>query len=587
MERNRKNQFLLLQILVAITAISEVVGVMSIGPFIAIAADPELIKNSTFIEKIFINASTITESKLLTILGLIVFLALTISSALSMLTIWLFSIFGAKFGSEIASKLYEYYMQKDWLFHTKNNSSLLTKKVATECQRVSGGIIIPFMNFNAKIISCLFIITSIFIYSPKTSLIGVSFFITLYYLIYRAVQKKIQEIGDDLTSSQTQRFKLMNNGFGGIKEILLLNKQEKFNEEFYSASEKFTTSTAKIQIISLIPRHAIEFIAFGTIIAIITYLTNSQPEALSSIIPKISIYAIAGLKLLPAFQQIYTNLSTIRSNISALDSIKDDLNNAIILGEYNNQSNKSIPFNNRVELQDIHFSYPRISKSILSGIYIGLPKNNFIGIVGGSGSGKSTLIDILAGLIPIGKGQILVDDKKIETYNNKSWQKLIGLVPQNIYLIDGSIRENIALGVPPAETDEEQIDKAVNMANLKSFISELPSGLNTEVGERGVQLSGGQRQRIGIARALYNNPQLLVFDEATSALDVITESEIMASIEKLSNSKTIIFVTHRLETIRNCDKIYVIDKGKVVDSGSYKHLQEFSDHFKRILKNQR
>jgi HlyD family secretion protein len=300
------------------------------------------------------------------------------------------------------------------------------------------------------------------------------------------------------------------------------------------------------------------------------------------------VYAIAGIKLLPAFQAIYNSLASIEANTSAYESIHEDLVNS---SEIKPVINKSIKIEKeksyliptkKISLENISFNYPEKKELVLNQMNMSIPVKKVIGIVGPSGSGKSTLVDILLGLIEPQEGFLKVDDKTIDNQNLRSWQNSIGFVAQAIFLSEGTIAENVAFGFPKNQINLKQVDNALKLANLNEFVQGLKKGVHTKVGERGIQLSGGQRQRIGIARALYNQAEVLIFDEATSSLDGITEKMIMQAVHRFSGKKTIIMIAHRLKTVEKCDKIFFIDEGKVADQGTFQELIETNKKFKNM-----
>jgi len=299
----------------------------------------------------------------------------------------------------------------------------------------------------------------------------------------------------------------------------------------------------------------------------------------------LAIYALAGFKLLPAFQSIYANLSHVRGNIASFEEISKDLENSLKVNTNIKDfkaDTKRLVLGKGIEFKNIIFTYPGRREIALNNLNLTIPNNKVIGIVGPSGSGKSTFIDLLLGLIEANSGEILIDDKILNKTNIRSWQNTIGFVPQSIYLSDGSIMENIAIGLEKDEIDKERVMRAIDQAHLKELINSYENGIDTQVGERGVQLSGGQRQRIGIARALYNDVNILVFDEATSALDGITEKLIMDAIHDFSGTKTIVMIAHRLTTVEKCDIIYFLDEGRVTDSGTYEELLNKNITFRKM-----
>jgi len=336
-----------------------------------------------------------------------------------------------------------------------------------------------------------------------------------------------------------------------------------------------------------VPKYFMELIAFGTMIALVLYLLTSHKDNLGMILPILSVYALTGFKLLPTFQQIYSSIATIKGNMISFENIKDDL----IESKRQNTSEvgilekEQLYVKKNIVLEDVTFTYPNKEKPVLCNLSLTIKTNSIVGIVGLSGSGKSTLIDIVLGLISPQSGRLKVDDIKVSKENLRAWQNSIGFVPQSIFLSEGTIAENVAFGISKSNIDTMIVKQALKLAHLEELVSNMPKGIDTKVGERGVQLSGGQRQRIGIARALYNDPSLLVFDEATSALDGTTEKMIMDAIHDFSGMKTIIMIAHRLKTVQKCDVIYFINHGKIIDSGTYSELLEKNEQFREMAKH--
>ena len=297
----------------------------------------------------------------------------------------------------------------------------------------------------------------------------------------------------------------------------------------------------------------------------------TQTDNFNSIIPIFSLYVFAGYRLMPALQQIYASFTNLTFVGPALEKLYKDLKNLKSLNL--NQDQKALTFNNTIALKNIHYNYPNSTRKALKDITLNIPAKSTIGLVGTTGSGKTTTVDIILGLLEAQKGTLEVDGKIITLENSRSWQRSIGYVPQHIYLADDSVAANIAFGVKPENISEKAVTKASIIANLHNFvIEELPKKYQTKVGERGVRLSGGQRQRIGIARALYHNPKILILDEATSALDNQTEEAVMDAINNLNKDITIILIAHRLNTVKNCDIIFKLDKGQVIEQGTFDEL---------------
>lgn len=582
----QRKRLIRLQFLVVLMAFAEVAGVAAIGPFMALVGDISLLEGDGQLAQLYASSGFENPRDFLFWLGIAVLIALTAAAAVSMFTIWRLSLYAAQVGAEISTRLYKHYMQQSWLFHVSGSSSELTNRISQESNRITNLVIQPLMQMNAKGVLAIVMAMAIFAFNPFVALIGLLVFGLAYVVLYKTVRRRLSSNGRDISQSNQQRFKLMNEGFGGIKDTLLLGRQAEFNQLFRKSSKKLGRAQGITRALSQAPRYAMELVAFGAVIFLVLYLLSEYDGNLGSILPVLSVYALAGFKLLPAFQQMYTSLAQVKGNISSFDSIEEDLAASQNIEDIKPsfEAGKLSP-KKLIKLDNVSFNYPDKEEKALDALTLEIPVNQVIGLVGASGSGKSTAIDILLGLIEPQNGSLIVDGKEVNGQRKRSWQNNVGFVPQAIFLADSSIRENIAFGIPPEEIDETRVTQAAQMAHLDELLDRLPEGLNTRVGERGIQLSGGQRQRIGIARALYDDAEVLVLDEATSALDGITEKLVMDAIHDFSGKKTIIMIAHRLATVKKCDCIYLLDNGKVIDKGKYQDLVNRSDMFQEMTKH--
>lgn len=579
----QRKRLIRLQFLVVLMAFAEVAGVAAIGPFMALVGDISLLQGDGKLAQLYTLSGFESPRDFLFWLGIAVLLALSGAAAVSMFTTWRLSLYAAQVGAEISTRLYKHYMRQSWLFHASGSSSQLTNRIAQEADRVTNTVIQPLMQMNAKSVLALVMATAIFIFNPVVALAGLLMFGLAYIVLYKTVRKQLSQNGRAISEANQQRFKLMNEGFGGIKDTLLLGRQAEFNQRFEQTSHKLGRAQGVTRGLSQVPRYAMELIAFGAVIFLVLYLLSAYDGNLGNILPVLSVYALAGFKLLPAFQQMYTSLAQVKGNISSFDSIEEDLEASQGSEEIKaaSMAGKLSP-KALIKLDNITFSYPGKEEKALREFTLEIPVNKVIGLVGASGSGKSTAIDVLLGLIEPQSGSLFVDGKEVKGQVKRAWQNNVGFVPQAIFLADASIRENIAFGIPFEEIDEDRVIRASKMAHLDELLERLPEGLNTRVGERGIQLSGGQRQRIGIARALYDDAEVLVLDEATSALDGITEKLVMDAIHDFSGKKTIIMIAHRLATVKKCDSIYLLSDGEVQGCGTFNSLIESNPEFKKM-----
>lgn len=578
--------FCILQLLVILMAVTELIGIASIAPFMAIIGDISLLEKGGLLTDLYRFSGVHNPMDFLFYTGVTVLVILAISSFFSMFTIWKLSLYAANVGTEIADRLYAHYMQKNWLFHSSSSSSYLIKQVASETIRVTDQILRPLMQLNAKLVLALFISISIFIYDPLVAFAGLLIFALAYFLIFRLASKPLRNNGNTMSRVFTERFKLMNEGFGGIKDVLLLDRRDDFVQRFKQSGKAFAYASGTNNAISQVPRYFMELIAFGAMIALILLLIKLHKGELGAVLPVLAVYALASFKLLPALQQIYFSAATIKGNIAAFDAIKDDLAESLKMQTHTDKemNQQFLSLKKQINLTNISFTYPNKPNPAISNLNLNIPVNSVVGLVGKSGCGKSTTIDILLGLLTPQQGKLYIDDICITSGNKRAWQNMLGYVPQSIFLSEGTIAENVAFGLPSQDIDLNQVKKALQLANLTEMVSQLANGINTKVGERGVQLSGGQRQRIGIARALYHEACVLVFDEATSALDGMTEKAVMEAIHDFNGKKTIIMIAHRLKTIEKCDIIYFMEEGTITDQGTYQQLLEKNSKFKEMAK---
>ena len=580
---SQRRRFYTLQILVIIMTFAEVASIFSITPFMAIVGDPSILEKEGFLGMLYIRSNLGDPYQFIFYLGLIVLVILIISALISIFITWRLAMFATKIGVEIGDRLYSHYLNRDWLFHTMTSSSNLTKKISSETTRITDTFLLPLMYMNARLFLTLFVFLILFVYDPIISIICLIVFSVAYINIIKLARTRLDTNSKNISAMFLERFKLMSEGFGGIKEVLLLGKSSEFKKRFTKAGNKLAYSQGVNKAIALVPRYFMELLGFASMVLLVIYLITNSKGDLGLILPILSIYGIAGVKLLPALQQIYSSIVTIRGNLSAYESIREDLINTKTYDTQKNEPSKQVwSKHNEISLKNITFKYPDKKNFSLENISLTIKANTTVGFVGKSGSGKSTLIDIIIGLIQPHQGEITIDGIPLVKQNLRTWQNKIGIVSQTIFLTEGTIAENVAFGIPHDLIKYEQVKKVLKLAHLEEWLLELDDGIYSKVGERGIQLSGGQRQRIGIARALYNETDVLVFDEATSALDGITEKAIMNAIHDFTGKKTIIMIAHRLSTVKKCDKIFIIDRGCVVDNGNYQQLLKKNEQFKKM-----
>lgn len=581
----QKRRLKWLQVLVVLMAFAEIAGVVLIGPFMSIATNSGHIQSHRIIGAVYRLGGFGSTNEFLIYLGVAVLVILILAAAFSIFTVWRLFIYGARVGAEISERLYNHYLYQSWLFHAGGSSSNLTKQVAQESNRLTDSILIPLMQLNAKLALAAVMVGAIVFYNPLVAVVGVMIFALAYVALYFTVRRSLIRNGKLISTAAYRRFRLMAEGFGGIKDVLVLGRQRVFMDRFEAATHEFAHAKGSTQALGQAPRYFIETIAYGSVIFLVLYLITTYNGNAGAILPVLSFYALVGFKMLPALQASYQAISKIRSNLAAFEAVREDLKESEKTLDFSfdgTTSNDKLNVKKVVALEDVTFTYPGKSVPTLKNVSIDVPQHQTVGLVGATGSGKSTAIDLFLALLEPQEGALTVDDVRIDKHTRREWQNNVGYVPQDIFLADGSIRENIAFGIAPQDIDESKVRHAAHLAHLEELLNQLSHGFDTRVGERGVQLSGGQKQRIGIARALYDDAEVLVFDEATSALDGITEKRIMDAIYEFAGTKTILMIAHRLSTVRRCDRIYLLELGRVVDQGSYDELKESSETFRNM-----
>jgi ATP-binding cassette, subfamily B, bacterial PglK len=564
--------FIGLQLLITLMSIFELITIASLGIFIKVLSDPAFIYSNDSLYYFF-KLFEFSEVNFLVCLGGALITILLISGSISVITIWRVSNFASRWGTEFGDRLYKNYLNKNWLYHTKQNSSFLIKKISIESPRITDKLLVQLLLMNARVILIVIISIGLLIYNPLVTIVGFFVFSISYILLYKSISNKLQENSAITTNENTNRFKTVSEGLNGILDVIIFNKKFEFYEKFRNSGIPYYKAHGANVALTMIPKFFMEFVIFGGFALIIIILLLQGDFNLSNVLPTIAVYGVVGIKFLPAFQQLYNGLTQIRGNISAWEEVKQDITIADHLINFDSINSNRMVFNSEISINNISFNYPDYSRKMINNVSMDIKVNSTIGIIGPSGSGKSTLANIISGLITPSSGSISVDGIKIDKTNLVSWQRNIGYVSQDVFLTDHSISENVAFGVNKENINLDKVNLSLKQANLLDFIDELPNGINTIVGEKGVQISGGQRQRISIARALYWNPEVIIFDEATSSLDGINEKYILNTIENIE-MKLIIIIAHRLNTIKFCDQVILLNEGQIIDQGNFNSISK-------------
>lgn len=588
LNNKQKNRLLLLSILMIVSGLFEIVSIISLIEYVKFLTFDNQQSNFLILSKIF-KQEFLTSFLTVKTFGIILIFILILNMIFALMLIYFSSQFSYITGGEIEFDLYRLYLKKNYLFHINTTSSHLLNNLNKLVPRITNNIIEPALVIFSKLFFIIPMIIGLIIFEPVVTIFAVSLSFFLYLLFYVTFRKILWSQGKIENKISKDKYTILQESFGGIKDIKIFNKYSYFFLSFKKIYISIANLAVKRGMIGKSPKYLIELFVFVLTVLLVIVLNTQFNLNFNEIVTYLSIFVISAYKILPAFQAIYYNGSLIRNNLPAFSEMRVDLEEtkSIINTDriYNNNNKFKLDTFERLDLDKISFSYEnkKTGDVTLKNISFTIKKGEKVAITGPSGSGKSTLIHIIAGLINPDTGLIKINSETLSNKNINHWQNLLGFVPQNIFLSEKSIIENIGFGLGLNDINLERIKKVCDIAKLQDLISTLPSGYNTLVGERGAKLSGGQQQRLGIARAIFHDPKILIFDEATNALDALTENEILNSINLLSKNITVIMIAHRLDIIKNFDKIIFLDEGLLVDSGNYDELYKKNSSFKRLV----
>jgi ABC-type bacteriocin/lantibiotic exporter with double-glycine peptidase domain len=565
-------------------ALFETAGVASIMPFLAVLGSPDMVRTNSILKASFEWSKFLgvkTQADFIIFLGFGAFLIIIVSAIYRTITQYSMNRFIEMLRHSISARLLEAYLHQPYEFFLDRHSGEMSKAILSEVDQLIHNVVRPGYIMLAFSIVLIAITTLLVLINPLLAISTLAIFGGLYALFYLIMRFTLRQHGLVLKTSNHERFIAANEAFGGIKQIKLFGCEQVYLNHFKLPSIRYASTLASNQTLNQVPYYLIEAIAFGGIIFISTFMLING-ENLGKALPILGLYAFSAYRIKPTIQNIFHGFAGLRFGQSIIDNLYTDIYLNKTTDEISLLKLNALKVRKRIDIERISYTYPNSAKAALQNLNISIPIGKIIGIVGSSGSGKTTLVDLILGLLTPSEGKIFVDGQPINTENLRAWQQNIGYVPQNIFLADTSIAENIAFGITKDKINFDQLLHCAKLSEISELISELPNGFETVIGEGGIRLSGGQRQRIGIARALYHNPEILIFDEATNALDRLTEKTVMNSIEALANQKTIILIAHRLSLLRNCNQIFFLKKGQIKAKGTFEELIEKNTEFKAM-----
>jgi len=581
----KKVELLIMAFVLFAVSLLDTIGIGLIGPFMGLATSPNIVFQNGFLHNIYTQLGFSSTNQFIAFSGFAIVIIFYLKSFLNFrMQEYIFKFSLSQWG-KLVDRLVKAYLAADYTFHLQRNTSTILQTLLVETDRFSHSILIPLLISisNVAVISFLLILLA---WTSPLGTLTIMGIILVTFLISNSFKERMSRWNQEGSDAQNQIIQAINHGMGGIKETKVIGCESYFQKQIRALAKTYADSIGSVLVFGNLPRILIEALLITFLIGFtsIFLVIGQEPQKLVSVL---SVFAVASIRMLPAASALVGASATVRSYSYIVDKLYLDLKEVedktpaanLILPISKLESSKKIwqaerqamVFTDRVALQQVSYSYPNSTKLAIHDVSLTVQKGQAIALIGKSGAGKTTLVDIILGLLLPQGGDIQVDG--VSVYQNlRQWQNLIGYIPQSIFLMDDTVERNIAFGVPDEHIDSQRLQESIEAAQLLELIADLPDGVKTRIGERGLRLSGGQRQRIGIARALYHEREILVLDEATSALDNETEGLVNEAIKSLSGQKTLIIIAHRLSTVEHCDRIYLIEQGTIVKEGSYKEV---------------
>jgi ABC-type multidrug transport system fused ATPase/permease subunit len=585
--QERRNALKVLAVAI-FSALTSTAMVGSIVPFLSVLSNPLAISDTPFLAWTYEKFSFNSSYSFLVALGLGAIFVITLAMAIQVLKVYAVARFAMMRAHTLSCRLLAQYLGQPYEYFLDHHSGDMGTRILAEALEVVNRFLRPMMELITSLLTIVALVGFLFWIEPLVSLAALSVFGSIYGLTYKVSRMKLRGLGKLRVDANSERYRLATEALGGVKDIKLLGRERSYIERFSVPSHRWAKAQMQTQLLSQMPTYVIQGLALGGVVALCLLLVEGDSfddggTAMAAILPVLGVFAFAGQRMMPELAKLYKSATEIQSGTAAVDLVHGDLIG--VSTELPSDIPSALGLKKELEITNVSYRYPQAEQAGVTDLSFTIKAGEKIGIVGGTGAGKTTVADIVLGLLRPRSGQICVDGIPVTDTNLRAWQQTVGYVPQDIFLTDASVAENIALGIALDQIDMDRVTHAARIASIDVFIREdLPSGYDTTVGERGVRLSGGQRQRIGIARALFHNADLIVFDEATSALDNLTEAEVMDAIDALPGDKTVLMIAHRLTTVKKCDQIIVMERGRIVGLDGWEELIVNNTAFQRIAK---
>lgn len=576
-------KLMVLIILMVFTAGIELVGVGSIFPYIKILGDQKIIKTNPILSSIFNFFHFKTNNAFLIFIGSLMFIMLALKAIMTCLNDYYQAKFAQNLNTRISGSCIKSYILMPYQRAIELNTSTLSKHILTDVTYTIN-VVIYMLSIATDVMVAIFLACLILWIDFKLVLFSLTIIAAFLLLTMVGMKKRIKTISNENEYFTMRLYNIVSDTFQGLKDIKINNAENYFIKKFLFWRKKNANNLINYNVISNLPSALMNLMGFGMLLITLLYLLSSH-GSLVGILPIIGVIAISIQRMLPAVARISLALGNVRqyyANVLVVRRAVDKLAEYHNLLEMRQHAQRNIKFERELRLENVTYQYPKAKRETLRNITLTVSKNTSLGIVGASGAGKSTLLDVILGLLPVKSGSIYCDNVDITKHSHMDLLHLAGYVPQHTHLIEGTLLENVAIGIEENHIDHQTVKRAIKIAQLQSLVDEMPDGLNTQIGERGLKLSGGQRQRVGIARALCHDPEIIVMDEATNSLDSVTESEFNETLRSLMGKKTLIIIAHRHSSILFCDKLVVLHKGGVVSEGSHSQLMLTSEIYRTL-----
>lgn len=557
----------------------QVIGVTSIAPFIALMANPALIHEQVWARRLYELFGSTTDQSFMISFGLVLMAITVTANAVLAIAAWMTATFSLRVGANIQRDIFRGYLRQPFADFVRGNSSDMTTAVTNEVNRYVYHVLQPALAFVAQAFVVLFLVMGLVLYDPVVALWASLLLGSGYLLVFSLIRGRLRRNSEEAWALNARKFRVLSETLGGFKEITLAGTTRQYEEEFDRVSREALHSNVMMNLLTDLPRFALESLAFCAMIGLGIYFLRG-PVAPTAIVGSLSLYAMAGYKLMPAAQSLFKSFGMVRGNLDVIDRLLPGVRAGWVPSVERPEQSPPAASVATLAFRDVSYRYPGTEADVLRHVTFTIPPRRLTVLVGHSGAGKSTAADLLLGLLQPTAGTIEADGTRIDA--SSRWRSTVGYVPQHIFLFDDTVAANVRFGAV-AQTPDPRLTSALERAQAAGFVSTLADGMDTRVGERGGLLSGGQRQRVGIARALYREPALLILDEATSALDATTERDVLRTLVDLSSETTVVMVAHRLSTILAAHHVVVFAQGQVVDEGPVELLRERCAAFQLLL----